>query len=140
MQQPCAGKCVACYRCVLQRKTQAGLRCAPAGPVIYATPDDDVQVVLRNNLSFAINMVPSGAVTNDTSALEPNATRAYTWTIPAEVPPTPALCSVQATEKEVLSCPGQLLRGCRVPPAPQCAGPISGSAKLQHRLPTRELC
>ena len=84
--------------CVLQRETQAGLRCAPAGPVIYATPGDEVQVVLRNNLSFAINMVPSGAVTNDTSPLEPNATRAYTWTIPSEVPPAPAhlrpaLCS-----------------------------------------------
>ncbi|KAK9841799.1 hypothetical protein WJX81_003935 [Elliptochloris bilobata] len=57
------------------------------GPIIYATPDDIVQVVLRNNLDFPINMVPSGAVTNDTSALERNATKAYTWTIPAEAAP-----------------------------------------------------
>lgn len=65
---------------------QAGCACAATGPIIYATPGDELQVLLRNNLDFAINMVPSGAVTNDTSPLAPNATQSYTWTVPDEVP------------------------------------------------------
>ena len=58
-----------------------------AGPVIYATPGDEVEVVLRNNLNFLINIVPSGLVTNDTEALAANGTRAYSWSVEAEVRP-----------------------------------------------------
>ena len=64
-----------------------GCACGAAGPVIYATPGDEVEVVLRNNLNLPINIVPSGLVTNDTEALAANGTRAYSWSVQAEVRP-----------------------------------------------------
>lgn len=61
-----------------------------AGPRLFAVPGDTLEVVFRNNLNTSTNIVPSGVVTNTTSAADPGQTVYYEWTVGQQVCSVPA--------------------------------------------------
>ena len=54
-----------------------------AGPIIRAEEGDYIQVVLRNNLPFAINLEPSGVKYAKPAVAAPGTTVTYIWAAPA---------------------------------------------------------
>ncbi|CAL8466619.1 g6155 [Coccomyxa elongata] len=70
------------------------------GPILHARVGDNITVVFRNALPFAVNMQPGGGLLqllpagNDTGAaggpVPPNATVTYVWGVPSAAGPGPA--------------------------------------------------
>lgn len=51
------------------------------GPVIHTSPGDVLTVVVRNQLSFPINVEPSGVLFDSIAAILPNANATFTWRV-----------------------------------------------------------
>ena len=58
------------------------------GPLLRAVVGDIVEVHLRNNLAFPINMVPQGVTYSSHQAVKvapPGGTIVYAWSVPEQV-------------------------------------------------------
>jgi manganese oxidase len=57
------------------------------GPLIRAEVGDTIQVVFRNNLTFPVNLEPSGVLYSDADVqpVPANTTTTIRWTVPEQV-------------------------------------------------------